>query len=154
MDRTVDFYTRVLGMPLTATLDLPEGWKHFFFDMGGGSQLAFFSPPNIAKGTRTPPNIAKGTRTARFSSAADGTALSGGMDHVAFTVEDLAALSRAREELLEKGIEVTDITDHEFCKSIYFKDPDGIQLEYCAWVRPLREDDVQERYRAPRAQGA
>lgn len=32
MDRTVDFYTNVLGMKLSATLDnMPGGWKHFFF---------------------------------------------------------------------------------------------------------------------------
>ena len=37
MDVTVDFYTNVLGMPLTKTLDLPNGrGKHFFFDIGNG----------------------------------------------------------------------------------------------------------------------
>ena len=27
MDRTVDFYSNVLGMPLTKTIDLPDGGK-------------------------------------------------------------------------------------------------------------------------------
>ncbi|MEE2672299.1 MAG: VOC family protein, partial [Myxococcota bacterium] len=43
MARTVDFYSNVLGMPLTKTLDLPGGMgQHFFFDMGNGESLAFF----------------------------------------------------------------------------------------------------------------
>jgi len=45
MNRTVKFYTEVLGMTLTARLSLPGGAKHFFFDMGGGNQLAFFLLP-------------------------------------------------------------------------------------------------------------
>ena len=46
MDRTIDFYTNVLGMPLTKTIDLPEGkGKHYFFDCGGGDQLAFSGSP-------------------------------------------------------------------------------------------------------------
>ncbi len=43
MARTVDFYTNVLGMPLTKTIDLPDGrGQHFFFDIGNGDSLAFF----------------------------------------------------------------------------------------------------------------
>jgi catechol 2,3-dioxygenase-like lactoylglutathione lyase family enzyme len=33
MKRTVDFYSGVLGMPLTKTINLPNGMgQHFFFD--------------------------------------------------------------------------------------------------------------------------
>ena len=33
MERTVDFYTNVLGMPLVKTIELPAGMgQHFFFD--------------------------------------------------------------------------------------------------------------------------
>ena len=43
MGRTVDFYSGALGMPLTKTIELPNGrGKHYFFDCGGGDQLAFF----------------------------------------------------------------------------------------------------------------
>lgn len=43
MERTVDFYSNVLGMPLIKSLDLPMGQgQHFFFDAGGGDSLAFF----------------------------------------------------------------------------------------------------------------
>ena len=43
MQRTVDFYTGVLGMPLIKSLDLPGGMgQHFFFDAGNGDCVAFF----------------------------------------------------------------------------------------------------------------
>lgn len=42
MEKTVDFYGRVLGMPLVKSLDLPGGMgQHFFFDAGNGDCVAF-----------------------------------------------------------------------------------------------------------------
>ena len=46
MARTVDFYTNVLEMPLKKTLEIPGGGPHFFFDCGGGDQVAFFWLPH------------------------------------------------------------------------------------------------------------
>ncbi len=43
MEKTVDFYSNVLGMPLIKSLDLPGGMgQHFFFDAGNGDCVAFF----------------------------------------------------------------------------------------------------------------
>jgi len=42
MQRTVDFYTNEVGLTLKKGFDLPGYGQHFFFDMGGGSELAFF----------------------------------------------------------------------------------------------------------------
>ena len=43
MEKTVDFYSGVLGMPLVKSLDLPGGMgQHFFFDAGNGDCVAFF----------------------------------------------------------------------------------------------------------------
>ena len=54
MERTVDFYTNVLGMPLIKTIELPNGMgQHFFFDIGNGDCIAFFWFPNApAAGAR------------------------------------------------------------------------------------------------------
>ncbi len=41
MARTVDFYTNVLEMPLTKTLEIPGGGQHFFFDCGAETRLRF-----------------------------------------------------------------------------------------------------------------
>ena len=54
-----------------------------------------------------------------------------------------------REELIAKGQTVTDVVDHEWAKSIYLKDPNGISLEFCCLTRdPGNEDDVTMQVRA------
>ena len=40
-------------------------------------------------------------------------------------------------------IKVTPIVDHEWAKSIYFHDPNGLMLEYCCYTRDLGEDDAR-----------
>ena len=50
-------------------------------------------------------------------------------------------------------METTDIVDHGWAQSIYFKDPNGLSLEYSCMVRNLTEDDatMQERFTIPRS---
>src|SRR5208282_3342776 len=38
---------------------------------------------------------------------------------------------------------VTEVVDHDWAKSIYFRDPNGMSLEYCCYTRELGEDDAQ-----------
>lgn len=73
--------------------------------------------------------------------------------HFTFEAGSPAALADKRDELRAKGVEVTDIVDHGWSRSIYFKDPNGLSLEYCCTVRNLTADDaiMQERYTIPRA---
>ena len=63
------------------------------------------------------------------------------------------AMTAEAAKLRAKGIEVTGIVDHGWAQSIYFKDPNGLSLEYCCAVRNLTEDDatMQERFTIPRA---
>ena len=43
MEKTVEFYSEILGMPLIKTIELPNNMgQHFFFDIGKGDSLAFF----------------------------------------------------------------------------------------------------------------
>src|ERR1700722_7034572 len=64
MKATVEFYTEVLGMPLVHAMRVPPGVgtgpgnrgnppfeniRHYFFDMGNDSLLAFFEMPKGAK---------------------------------------------------------------------------------------------------------
>ena len=143
MDVTVDFYTNVLGMKLTKTLDLPGGrGKHFFFDCGNGDSLAFFWFPQG-------PGPVDKKEFARI------TATPGTMNHVAFDVSP-AKIDEYRELLVKKGIEVTEVVNHAdtesgvsdeiddtvFVRSLYFHDPDGTQLEFAAWARELTSSDV------------
>jgi catechol-2,3-dioxygenase len=44
-------------------------------------------------------------------------------------VPDLADVLAYRDRLVAAGVEVTGIVDHDFIKSIYFFDPNGLRLE-------------------------
>jgi catechol 2,3-dioxygenase-like lactoylglutathione lyase family enzyme len=145
MARTVDFYSNVLGMPLTKTIDLPGGMgQHFFFDIGNGDSLAFFwfpGAPERAPGVASPAhNVGAGPLTTAH----------GSMNHVAFDVAP-DKMEAYRERLQAKGVEVTEIVNHDnspmqvsktvtddvFVRSMYFFDPDGVLLEFAAWTRDL-----------------
>jgi len=149
MARTVDFYTNVLGMPLVKTIDLPNGMgQHFFFDIGNGDALAFFWFPNAPEAQ---PGVA-----AALDMPMKGSIVSahGSMNHVAFGVP-ADKVDEYHQKLIDLGIEVTAIMNHDeserqitldtvtpstFVRSIYFRDPDGILLEFAAWTRDLDPD--------------
>lgn len=151
MAKTVDFYSGILGMPLTKTIELPAGFgQHFFFDCGGGDHLAFFWFPDSPQAV--PGISAPKTRPdqGEFLSAV------GSMNHVAFNVP-LEKIDEYRDRLVAAGIDCTEVANHDdsefgvsnemhdgvFVRSIYFQDPDGILLEFAAWTRDLRPDDVR-----------
>ena len=126
MKMTLDFYTRVLGMPLVHALKVAPGLgtgpgnrgnppfenlRHYFLDAGGDSLLAFFEIP---KG-KTP--------------KADRNAI-GTMQHVSFAVSEhkfneiKSNLERAKVSYLgpiDVGVDTW---------SLYFYDPNGIRLEF------------------------
>jgi catechol 2,3-dioxygenase-like lactoylglutathione lyase family enzyme len=151
MARTVDFYSNVLGMPLIKTIDLPGGMgQHFFFDIGNGDSLAFFwfpEAPDRAPGVASP---------ARMVGEGSIATAHGSMNHVAFDVAP-EKMEEYRERLRAKGIEVTEIVNHDnspmqastelnddvFVRSMYFFDPDGAMLEFAAWTRDLRPDETE-----------
>ncbi len=151
MEKTVEFYSGVLGMPLVKTIELPGGYgQHFFFDIGNGDSLAFFWFPTA------PPSAPGLASPAALPGVGDIVTAIGSMNHVAFDV-DPARIEEYREKLVTKGIEVGEILNHDdspfgitkdlhegvFVRSIYFMDPDGIMLEFAAWTRPLTPEDVR-----------
>jgi len=150
MKRTVEFYSGVLGMPLTKTINLPRGMgQHFFFDIGNGDSLAFFwfpdAPDSVPGITHPAHMIGRGSLTTAHAS----------MNHVAFNVSP-DKIDEYQERLAKAGIDVTPVVNHDdspdqaskeltpstFVRSIYFADPDGIMLEFAAWTRELDERDV------------
>ena len=150
MKRTVDFYSGVLGMPLTKTINLPNGMgQHFFFDIGNGDQLAFFWFPNA------PASVPGVTHAESLVGRGSIVSAHASMNHVAFNIP-AEKVDEYLRKLEEAGIDCTPVVNHDdsetqsspqitpttFVRSIYFKDPDGILLEFAAWTRALDERDV------------
>jgi glyoxalase family protein len=53
----------------------------------------------------------------------------GTVHHVALAIDGLDQQLRLREELLGRGLGVTDILDRQYFQSIYFREPGGVLLE-------------------------
>ena len=135
MKTTTDFYVRVVGMPLVHAMKVPAGLgsgpgnrgnppyeriRHYFFDMGNDSLLAFFEIPAGAE------------------PAAKRDAI-GGMQHCAFAVTP-RNLIKLRRRLKANGVPYSGPIDIlPGLKSIYFYDPNGIRLEACS--QPSARDE-------------
>ena len=127
MQATTDFVVNVIGMPLVHAMTVPPGVgvgpknrgnppyeeiRHYFFDMGNDSLLAYFETPKGEKGP------------------SDRDAI-GGMQHCAFVVtnEQLKAL---RGRLEKAGVPYDGPVDIlPGLQSVYFYDPSGIRFEAC-----------------------
>ena len=141
MKMTLDFYLRVLGMPLVHALKVPPGLgtglgnrgnppfeniRHYFLDAGGDSLLAFFEIPKGAK--------PRGDRDAI-----------GTMQHVSFAVSEQKfndVLNRIRNARIEY-LGPVNVGCETY--SIYFLDPNGIRLEFSH--QKESEPRVVERWR-------
>jgi catechol 2,3-dioxygenase-like lactoylglutathione lyase family enzyme len=146
LDKTREFYEGLLGFKavIADTIKIKEGGRirHIFFDTGRDQLIAFMEPRGV-------PNV-----PVEYDAGINrGLGVPAAFYHFAFEAGSEAALADKRDELRAKGLEVTDIVDHEWSKSIYFKDPNGLSLEYCCVLRNFTEDDVtmQERFTVSRA---
>jgi catechol 2,3-dioxygenase-like lactoylglutathione lyase family enzyme len=141
LDRTRDFYEGVLGFKAVRCdiLKVKEGGqiRHIFFDTGHDQLIAFMEASGV-------PGI-----PAEYDAGINrGLGVPGVFYHFAFEAGSEAGLTEKRRELLAKGIEVTEVVDHDWAKSIYFKDPNGLQLEFCCFTRNLNADDARMQHRA------
>ena len=110
--RTVDFYTRVLGQRLikqTVNFDDPGSYHLYFGDQAGapGSVITFFEWPGAAPGA---PGI-------------------GGTHHFALSVPDRATLLKWKRRLTDLGLSVDGPLDRHYFTSLYLRDPDGAIVE-------------------------
>lgn len=134
--RTVDFYTNVLGQRLvkqTVNFDDPGSYHLYFGDATGrpGTALTFFEWPGARRGH---PGI-------------------GGTHHVALHVADDDGLLRWKRRLTDHGIAVDGPLDRHYFRSIYFRDPDGTIIEIATrgpgWAIDEAADHLGEEFRAP-----
>ncbi|MBS9533361.1 VOC family protein [Mycobacterium sp. M1] len=151
MERTVDFYTNILGMPLIKSLDLPGGMgQHFFFDAGNGDCVAFFwfaDAPDRVPGISSP---------AAIPGIGEITSAVSTMNHLAFHVPP-DKFDEYRQKLKAKGVRVGPILNHDespmqasatlhpgvYVRSFYFFDPDGITLEFACWTKEFMGEEEQ-----------
>ena len=141
LDKTREFYEQVMGFKVVIAdrIKIKEGGviRHIFFDTGRDQLLAFMEPRGVP-----------GVPLEYDAGINRGLGVPGAFYHFAFEAGSVAALEDKRRELIARGVQVTEVVDHVWAKSIYFKDPNGISLEYCCLVRNFTEDDakMQERF--------
>lgn len=141
LDKTRDFYENILGFkPVRCDIiKVKEGGRirHIFFDTGHDQLIAFMEAHGVP-----------GVPVEYDAGINRGLGVPSAFYHFAFEAGTEAGLEVKRKELLAKGVEVTDVVDHDWAKSIYFKDPNGMQLEYCCLTRDFVANDavMQDRF--------
>lgn len=145
LEKTRDFYERVLGFKVVVDdrILIAEGGsiRHIFFDVGRDQLIAFMAPREV-------PDVP----AAYDTGINQGLGVPASFYHFAFEAGSLANLENRRAELRALGVAVTEVIDHGWASSIYFRDPNGVTLEYCCATRDLREEDAMMReFTLPRA---
>ena len=129
---THTFYTEVMGFHLVKVVatPTPDGTgfsKHFFYATddspnGETGMMAFWDIHASTIGDDYPVDI----------NAAAG--LPWWVNHIAFDASSIDDLHAKRDRWRSHGYTVLEV-DHEFCVSIYIKDPSGNMVEFCHSVR-------------------
>jgi glyoxylase I family protein len=116
VEQTIQFYQELVGFPLVELMENRDykGSTHLFFDIGNGNLLAFFDFPGLG--------------------LQPGVESLGGVQHIAISATP-ENFERVKARLDERGVKYLG-PDRGVTTSIYFKDPDGIQIELIA--EPLR----------------
>jgi catechol 2,3-dioxygenase-like lactoylglutathione lyase family enzyme len=117
MKRSVRFYEEAFGAVVRA--EIPPSDDHPWMkvvDIGGGAALNIFEvPADDIIGERR----RQGHR--------------GAVDHFAFAVDSRATLEKMKERLAAAGAqEVGDVQQLGPGLSLFFRDPDGMELEVCS----------------------
>jgi glyoxalase family protein len=118
-EKTVDFYTRILGMRLVLeqpNLDDPES-VHLFFETGPGQFIAYFVP--------------------KPGNEIEGRVQTGALNHVALNLD--GDLDDAIAALQAEGVPFSGPIDRGYERSVYFRDPNGIVVELLTWITPIPE---------------
>jgi catechol 2,3-dioxygenase-like lactoylglutathione lyase family enzyme len=151
---------KTMELPKIPGSPLAGGGQHFFFDIGNGDCLAFFWWPNVppaAPGVSAPTSVA-GLSAAgsmhhiafkvppeRIEQTARRLEESGiewyGGPHPLITPEFMQMMASVTPEMVDQlahpqpsHYDATLIDDDTFAYTMYFNDPDGILLEFCAWL--------------------
>lgn len=115
LDRLVRFYEDVFGAVATfemqATSDHP---RMIIIDLGGGASMNIFE---------TTADEIIGDRRRQGGR--------GAIDHYGLAVDSLATLEATRDRLVAAGADIGEIQQLGAEWSLFFRDPDGMELEVC-----------------------
>jgi catechol 2,3-dioxygenase-like lactoylglutathione lyase family enzyme len=118
MDRTVKFYRDAFEAEVVFEMDAKEDHPRMsILDLGGGAALNVFE---VAAGDIIGERRQQGHR--------------GAIDHYALAVQSKAVLEAVKGRLVAAGAEVGEIQRLGTEWSLFFRDPDGMELEVCAKV--------------------
>lgn len=128
-----EFYEGVMGFDLVKVevAPVPEGgWaKHFFYRMEDDSKfIAFWEMHDVPGSGDFETNISK------------AAGLPDQMNHISFDAADMAELQERKEQWLGAGLQVLEV-DHNWCYSIYTKDPNDNLVEFCITTGEFNEGD-------------
>ncbi|MGH9112106.1 MAG: VOC family protein [Acidimicrobiales bacterium] len=115
LDRIVDFYKRAFGAEVTFEMEAkPDHPRMVVLDLGGGAGLNVFEVPD---GDIIGDRRRQGGR--------------GAIDHFALAVDSLPTLQAVRDRLAELGADIGEVQRLGAEWSLFFRDPDGMELEVC-----------------------
>ena len=136
MKATHAFYEGIMGFELVKVEVAPimgGGWgKHFFYRMDGDdSRFIAFWELHDTEGS-----------DAYVYDINAAAKLPPGTNHYSFSVDTKEALENWKQTWLAAGLDVFEI-DHNWCHSIYTKDPNGNAVEFCLTTGAFTEADRQ-----------
>jgi catechol 2,3-dioxygenase-like lactoylglutathione lyase family enzyme len=133
-----DFYEGVLGFELVKVEtqpvpDIEGAWaKHFFYRMEDDSKfIAFWELHGLPEPAAVETDLNAAAGLPPF------------INHISFDVVDAADLNRRRAAWQNAGLDVLEI-DHNWCRSIYTRDPNGNLVEFCLTTGSFTEADRAE----------
>jgi catechol 2,3-dioxygenase-like lactoylglutathione lyase family enzyme len=129
-----DFYEGVMGFELVKVeiaKVMAGGWaKHYFYRMGGNDScfIAFWEMHDVPGCEDFETSLSK------------AAGLPDEMNHVAFAVSSVEELDARRAQWTKAGKSVIEV-DHNWCRSIYTKDPNDNLVEFCLTTGTFTADD-------------
>jgi catechol 2,3-dioxygenase-like lactoylglutathione lyase family enzyme len=116
MERLVGFYQGAFGAAVTFEMEAEDGHPRMvILDLGGGAALNVFE---AAASDIIGERRRQGGR--------------GAIDHFGLAVDSLATLEQIRDRLVANGAEIGEIQRLGGEWSLFFRDPEGMELEVCA----------------------
>ncbi len=113
LDRFVDFYRDVFGAEVEGVLT-DDGLRMAVVRIGPTSEMNVFEVDGNDESTKQTPMFGRGR-----------------LDHIGLRATSLEQFDELRDELMRRGCTDGFVTDFGHVLSVFFRDPEGLELEVC-----------------------